>query len=83
MNRPFSVCIKVNTLCCKIFYSFAALTRKILFNTEREISYFHTTMQYPLFNIAFTWCYLFFSISQIKFALFLKFCPKDPVGVNA
>ena len=33
------------------------------------------------FNIAFTWYYLFFSILRIKFALFLKFCPKEPVRV--
>ena len=33
----------------KIFYSFAALTRKIFFNTPREISYLRAAVQYPLF----------------------------------
>ena len=28
----------------KIFYSFAALTREIIFNTRREISYLRTAM---------------------------------------
>ena len=47
------VCMKVNTLCCKIFYSFAVLTRKILCNTQREISYLHTTMQYTQLQHSF------------------------------
>ena len=32
----------------KIFHSLAALTRERFFNTRREISYLHATMQYPL-----------------------------------
>ena len=32
----------------KIFHSLAALTRERFFNTRKEISYLHATMQYPL-----------------------------------
>ena len=35
----------------KIFHSFAALTREILFNTRRETSYPRAAMYYPLFML--------------------------------
>ena len=35
---------KISLLVLKIFHSFAALTREIFFNTQREISYLRAAM---------------------------------------